>query len=137
MNLVVSGEYPLYYNDPTETPEQQASHKPVQWGTPGQIFDTNQTFQKEMSVEIGVALTNTARAYDVMTAAPAMQDYPGLLAFRWVKGFPGPSWLSLSFRLRARLSFQPPSPTEPPTTMMLSGAVWKMQASHTRFIGDR
>jgi hypothetical protein len=85
VNLVVTGEYPLYYNDPSETPAQQASHKPVQWGTPGQIFDTNQTFQKEMSAEIGVAMEDAVRAYQILTTAPEVQSYPGLLAFRWVK----------------------------------------------------
>jgi FAD/FMN-containing dehydrogenase len=86
VNLVVSSEYPLYYNDPNETPAQAAQHKPVQWGLPGEIFETNQTFQKEMSAEIGVALEDTARAYQVMVNAQEMQSYPGLLAFRWVKG---------------------------------------------------
>ncbi len=86
VNLLVASEYPLYYNDPTETPAARASHKPVQWGTPGQIFDTNQTFQKEMSAEIGVGMGDTARVCQLMLTAAEVQRYPGLLAFRWVKG---------------------------------------------------
>jgi hypothetical protein len=78
VNLLVSAEYPLY--------DDTGKHKPVQWGTPGQIFSTNRDFQKELSAEIGVALEDTVRAYDVMIAAPSMKNYPGLLAFRWVKG---------------------------------------------------
>ena len=89
VNLVVSAEYPLYYNDPNETAAQAATHKPVQWGTTGEIFDTNQSFQKEMSAELGVAMEDAQRAYQILIGAPELQRYPGLLAFRWVKGSRG------------------------------------------------
>jgi hypothetical protein len=56
-----------------------------QLGTPGEIFDSNMTFQKELSAEIGVALEDTLRVLDLMLAAPERKGYPGLLAFRWVK----------------------------------------------------
>jgi hypothetical protein len=71
VNLIVPAEYPLMNNV---------------LGTPGEIFNSNFTFQKEMSAEIGVALEDTVRALDVMTSLPEVNDYPGLLAFRWVKG---------------------------------------------------
>ena len=39
-----------------------------------------------MSAEIGIALEDTARVLDLMLAAPEVKSYPGLIAFRWVKG---------------------------------------------------
>lgn len=60
--------------------------KPAQVGTPGEIFFSTVTLQKEMSAEIGVALGDTLRVLDLMLGLPEVKDYPGLLAFRWVKG---------------------------------------------------
>ena len=71
VNLVVPAEYPLF--------------KKV-LGTPGEIFLSNTDFQKAMSAEIGIALEDTARVLDLMLAAPEVKSYPGLIAFRWVKG---------------------------------------------------
>jgi hypothetical protein len=71
MNLIVPAEYPLL-------------DKVL--GTPGEIFDSNTDFQKVMSAEIGIALEDAARVLDLMLATPAVKDYAGLLAFRWVKG---------------------------------------------------
>jgi FAD/FMN-containing dehydrogenase len=71
VNLVVPAEYPLF--------------KKV-LGTPGEIFFSNTDFQKAMSVEIGIALEDTAKVLDLMLAAQEVKSYPGLLAFRWVKG---------------------------------------------------
>ncbi|MEK6320611.1 MAG: FAD-binding protein [Acidobacteriota bacterium] len=71
MNLIVPAEYPLF--------------KKV-LGTPGEVFYSNTDFQKAMSAEIGIALEDTPRVLDLMLAAPEAKDYPGLLAFRWVKG---------------------------------------------------
>ena len=70
MNLIVPAEYPLL--------------KKV-LGTPGEVFFSNTTFQKAMSAEIGIALEDTPRVLDLMLATPEVRDYPGLLAFRWVK----------------------------------------------------
>jgi hypothetical protein len=39
-----------------------------------------------MSTEIGVALADSVRTLDVLASLPEVNDYPGLLAFRWVKG---------------------------------------------------
>jgi hypothetical protein len=78
VNLVVNSQYPLYDNE--------TGHKPVVFGTHGEIFHSNRDFQKELSAEIGVALEDTARAYDLMINLSEVRDYPGLLAFRWVKG---------------------------------------------------
>lgn len=70
-NLIVPAEYPLL--------------KKV-LGTPGEVFFSNTEFQKAMSAEIGIALEDTPRVLDLMLAATEVKDYPGLLAFRWVKG---------------------------------------------------
>jgi len=71
MNLIVPAEYPLL--------------KKV-LGTPGEVFFSNTDFQKAMSAEIGIALEDTPRVLDLMLAAPEAKDYPGLFAFRFVKG---------------------------------------------------
>jgi hypothetical protein len=71
VNLVVPAEYPLF--------------KKV-LGTPGEIFFSNTDFQKAMSAEIGIALEDTAKVLDLMLAVQEVKSYPGLLAFRWVKG---------------------------------------------------
>jgi hypothetical protein len=71
VNLIVPAEYPLL--------------KKV-LGTPGEVFYSNTDFQKALSAEIGVALEDTSRVLDLMLAIPEVRDYPGLLAFRWVKG---------------------------------------------------
>jgi hypothetical protein len=59
--------------------------KPAQIGTPGEIFFSTLTLQKEMSAEMGVALADTERVLDLMLGLHEVKDYPGLLAFRWVK----------------------------------------------------
>jgi hypothetical protein len=71
VNLLVASEYKSYDEV---------------FGTPGEIFDTNTDLQKEMSAEIGVPFEQASRALEIMLAAPQVHDYPGLLAFRWVKG---------------------------------------------------
>jgi len=71
VNLVIPSQYPLI--------------KKV-LGTPGEVFDSNTTFQKVMSAEIGVAMEDAARVLDLMLATPEVKDYAGVLAFRWVKG---------------------------------------------------
>jgi hypothetical protein len=71
VNLVVPAEYPLL--------------KKV-LGTPGEIFYSNTDFQKAMSAEIGIALEDPTKVLDLMLATPEVKSYPGLLAFRWVKG---------------------------------------------------
>lgn len=75
VNLVVPSEYPLY--------------KKV-LGTPAEVFFSNTDFQKAMSAEIGIALEDAARVLDLLLATPEVKDYPGLLAFRWVKGSKAP-----------------------------------------------
>jgi hypothetical protein len=57
-----------------------------QFGTPGEIFSANLGMQKAMSTEIGVALQDSVRALDLMLASPKMATYPGVLAFRFVRG---------------------------------------------------
>jgi hypothetical protein len=59
--------------------------KPAQFGTPGEIFFSTTSLQKEMSAEIGVALGDAERALDLMLALPEVTDYPGLVSFRYVK----------------------------------------------------
>jgi hypothetical protein len=59
--------------------------KPAPIGTPGEIFFSTTTLQKGMSAEIGVALADTERVLDLLLGLPTVRDYPGLLAFRWVK----------------------------------------------------
>jgi FAD binding domain len=71
VNLIVPAEYPLF--------------KKV-LGTPGEIFFSNTDFQKAMSAEIGIAFEDSARVLDLMLATAEVKNYPGLLAFRWVKG---------------------------------------------------
>jgi FAD binding domain-containing protein len=71
VNLIVPAEYPLL--------------KKV-LGTPGEVFYSNTDYQKALSAEIGVALEDTSRVLDLMLAIPEVRDFPGLLAFRWVKG---------------------------------------------------
>ncbi|MFY9572758.1 MAG: FAD-binding protein [Blastocatellia bacterium] len=71
VNLIVPAEYPLF--------------KKV-LGTPGEVFFSNTDFQKAMSAEIGIAMEDAPRVLDLMLALPELSDYPGLLAFRWVKG---------------------------------------------------
>jgi hypothetical protein len=62
--------------------------KSAQIGTPGEIFFSTTALQKGMSAEIGVALADTERVLDLMLGLPTVRDYPGLLAFRWVKRSP-------------------------------------------------
>lgn len=71
VNLIVPAEYPLMDRV---------------LGTPSEIFSSSFTYQKEMSTEIGVALADSVRTLDVLASLPEVNDYPGLLAFRWVKG---------------------------------------------------
>ncbi len=76
VNALVGSQYPEY---------GPGTPLPVQVGTPGEIFFSTLTLQKEMSAEIGVALADTERVLDLMLGLPQVTDYPGLLAFRWVK----------------------------------------------------
>ena len=121
VNALVSKEYRLFKGE---------------MGTPGEIFDSTFTFQKEMSAEIGVALEDTVRALDVMLSVPELKGYAGLLAFRWVRK---------SKALLAFTKFDITCAIELPAafadrTVAYYNAVWnEMEAREfpTRFIGGR
>jgi FAD/FMN-containing dehydrogenases len=71
LNLVIGKEYRLYAQ---------------QFGTPGEIFSANLGMQKAMSAEIGLALQDSVRALDLMLASPKVGTYPGVIAYRYVRG---------------------------------------------------
>ncbi len=55
-------------------------------GIPGEVFCTTFTQGKGMSTEIGVPLEYTTRALDILLGLPEANEYPGLIAMRYVKG---------------------------------------------------
>jgi hypothetical protein len=57
-----------------------------QFGTPGEVFSANLGMEKAMCAEIGVPLQDSVRALDLMLASPKVGTYPGILAFRYVRG---------------------------------------------------
>ncbi|HVZ39789.1 MAG TPA: FAD-binding protein [Candidatus Kapabacteria bacterium] len=57
-----------------------------QWGIPGEIFTSTTTHGKGMSMEFGVAHTDSSRVLDLLLAAkPEIDSFAGVMAFRYVK----------------------------------------------------
>jgi hypothetical protein len=54
-------------------------------GIPGEIFSSTFMQGKGMSTEIGVPMSHTTRALDILLGVPEVVDFPGFIAFRYVK----------------------------------------------------